>query len=78
MVSEAEGAGRMKKLLIVSALAAFSATLAGCGKLGVGGSISQVVGNWAQVALPAGCKVRQLAASDHTTAVLCEDGRVFH
>lgn len=49
-----------------------------CGKIGVGGHIDQLVGNWAEVSLPPGCKAKMIAADGQTTAVLCEDGRVFH
>jgi hypothetical protein len=53
--------------------------LTGCGKLGVSGHISQAFGNWAQVNLPEGCKPKQISAEEGSgTAVLCEDGRVFH
>lgn len=53
--------------------------LSGCGKLGVSGHISHAFGNWAQVDLPSGCAVKQIAASEGGSgvAVLCEDGRVF-
>jgi hypothetical protein len=53
--------------------------LCGCGKLGVSGNVAQLVGNWAEVKLPDGCKVKQIAAErDSGVAVLCEDGRIFH
>ena len=53
--------------------------LSGCGKLGVSGHIDQMFGNWAQVNLPPGCKPKQISAEEGSgTAVLCEDGRVFH
>lgn len=54
-------------------------TLAGCGKIGVSGVVSQVVGNWAEVKLPANCQAKQISAEENSgVAVLCEDGRVFH
>lgn len=53
--------------------------LCGCGKVGVGGKISRAFGNFVQVALPDGCKAKQIAADEHGgVSVLCEDGRVFH
>lgn len=52
--------------------------LAGCGKLGVKGELSQLEGNWAEAKLPPGCKVKMIATSQGTLAILCEDGRVFH
>lgn len=65
----------MKKTLIV----VICLSLAGCGKLGIGGHISQLVGNWAEVKLPDGCKAKQVSAEEGSgVAVLCEDGRVFH
>jgi hypothetical protein len=63
---------------VVLALLALAA-LTGCDKLGVNGVVSQAVGNWAEVKLPAGCAAKQIVAEEHTgVAVLCEDGRVFH
>lgn len=53
--------------------------LAGCGKVGVEGTISRAFGNFVQVTLPEGCKAKQIAADEHGgVSVLCEDGRVFH
>lgn len=53
--------------------------LVGCGKVGVGGTISRAFGNFVQVTLPDGCKAKQIAADEHGgVSVLCEDGRVFH
>lgn len=64
------------RIILVSLIAL---TLAGCGKVGVGGAISQTFGNWAQVNLPNGCKAKQISAEENSgVAVLCEDGRVFH
>lgn len=61
------------------ALAVALLCLAGCGKVGLGGQISQGLGNWAQVRLPDGCVAKQVAAEEGSgVAVLCEDGRVFH
>lgn len=55
------------------------ALLAGCGKVGVEGTISRAFGNFVQVTLPDGCKAKQIAADEHGgVSVLCEDGRVFH
>jgi len=54
-------------------------SLSGCEKVGFGGSINRAFGNWAPVALPDGCKVKQIAADEHGgVSVLCVDGRVFH
>lgn len=65
----------MKKVII----ATFLLSLAGCGKIGVNGVISQVIGDWAEVKLPAGCVAKQIAAAQSNgVAVLCVDGRVFH
>lgn len=53
--------------------------LTGCGKVGVGGSVNQLVGNWAEVKLPTGCAAKQVAGEEgNGVVVLCEDGRVFH
>lgn len=53
--------------------------LTGCGKLEVGGTISQAFGNWAEVRLPDGCVAKQVAGEESNgVIVLCEDGRVFH
>lgn len=66
----------MKKYLILSMAIVL---LAGCGKLGVSGHIAQAFGDWAEVRLPDGCRVKQISAEeDSGVAVLCEDGRVFH
>lgn len=66
----------MKKAIVITGIVLM---LAGCGKVGVGGAISQAVGNWAEIKLPAGCKARQISAEEgNGVAVLCEDGRVFH
>lgn len=65
----------MKKLFVILLL---TASLSACSKMG-SGVLSQMIGNWAEITPPAGCKVRQIAASsDAGVAVLCEDGRVFH
>lgn len=65
----------MKKIMMVM----FALSVAGCGKVGVSGVMSQITGSWAEVRLPPGCIVKQIAAeSDSGTAILCEDGRVFH
>lgn len=51
----------------------------GCAKYGVSGCASHAVGDWAQVNIPDGCKVKAIAAEkDSGVAILCEDGRVFH
>lgn len=53
--------------------------LSGCGKTGLTGAIAQNLGSWAEIKLPPGCRVRQIAAeSGSGVAVLCEDGRLFH
>lgn len=66
----------MKKLFVIGLL---TVSLSACGKMGAGGLISQMAGNWAEITLPVGCKAKQIAASsDAGVAVLCEDGRVFH
>ena len=66
----------MKTFVIISAIAIL---ISGCGKTGIGGSFSQLAGNWAQIKEPDGCKVKQIAAeSSSGVAVLCEDGRIFH
>lgn len=53
--------------------------LSSCGKLGISGIASQVVGNWAEVKLPLGCVAKQVAGEEGSgVIVLCEDGRVFH
>lgn len=53
--------------------------VAACGKVGAGGSLNRLVGNWAPVTLPPGCVAKQIAADEHGgVSVLCEDGRVFH
>jgi len=53
--------------------------LAGCGKIGVGGTISQAFGNWAEVKLPPGCKPKLIAGEEgNGVIVYCEDGRLFH
>ena len=65
----------MNKIIIAVALL----SLAGCGKVGVGGSIKQAFGDWAEVKLPDGCKAHQISAEEgNGVAVLCEDGRIFH
>jgi hypothetical protein len=62
-----------------AALVALCLTLSACDKLGPTGIANQAVGNWAQIQLPPGCTVKQIAAEEHGgVAVLCEDGRVFH
>lgn len=61
------------------AIALMVLALAGCNKVGVGGSIARTFGDWAQVALPPSCIAKQIAADEHGgVSVLCEDGRVFH
>jgi len=66
----------MKKLTVILVLAM---ALGACGKLGVGGTLAQAAGNWAEVRLPAGCVPKQVAAEEGSgVVVLCEDGRVFH
>ena len=70
-----EKRGQMKKAYILLCLL----TLAGCGKIGVGGTMKQLVGDWAQVTLPDGCKAKQIAGEEgNGVIVLCEDGRIFH
>lgn len=65
----------MKLTVIVLACMGLSA----CDKVGVGGAMSQVFGNWAEVKLPPGCVAKQVSAEEgNGVAVLCEDGRVFH
>lgn len=66
----------MRRVLIVFAAAA---GLAACGKYGMTGHVSHMLGNWAEVSLPDGCVAKQIAAEEGSgVAVLCEDGRVFH
>jgi hypothetical protein len=65
----------MKVTLIV----AMCLLLGACAKVGFSGSMSQLVGDWAEVRLPPGCKVKQIAGEEGTgVIVLCEDGRLFH
>lgn len=53
--------------------------LTGCAKKGAMGGFKQLVGDWAQINLPEGCKAHQISADSHGgVSVLCEDGRVFH
>lgn len=60
-------------------IVAFSPLLFGCDKVGVGGSISQAFGSWAELRLPPGCVAKQISAEESAgVAILCEDGRVFH
>lgn len=60
-------------------LALLLVALVGCGKVGVGGTVKQFVGDWAQVRVPDGCKPKQISAeADNGVVILCEDGRVFH
>ena len=67
------------KLQRTMILVACTISLSGCGKYGVTGHLSHMVGNWVEVALPDGCKAKQIAAEERSgVAVLCEDGRVFH
>jgi hypothetical protein len=55
------------------------ACLTGCGKVGISGKFNHALGNWAQVNLPEGCIVKQVAGEEgQGVIVLCEDGRVFH
>ena len=70
----------MKNVIIIFGLAiAAGAGLAGCGKLGVSGTVNQMVGDWAEVKLPAGCTPKQIAGEEGSgVIVLCEDGRIFH
>ncbi len=66
----------MKRVLIIAAL---MLPLVGCGKVGVGGSVKQIFGDWAEVKLPDGCRAKQISAEESSgVAVLCEDGRIFH
>ena len=68
----------MKRYFIVGILV-LSVCLSGCGKMGFSGTVGHLVGNWAEVQLPQGCKVKQMAAEEgNGVVVLCEDGRVFH
>lgn len=65
----------MKKSIIIAACLLLSA----CGKIGLGGQVSQLMGNWAELKLPEGCRPKQISAEEGAgVAVLCEDGRVFH
>lgn len=60
-------------------LVALTFWLSACGKLGFVGTVTQQFGGWAEVNLPEGCKVKQIAAEAGSgVAILCEDGRVFH
>lgn len=53
--------------------------LAGCQKVGVGGVLNQLKGDWAEVHLPKDCIAKQISAEENAgVAVLCMDGRVFH
>lgn len=66
----------MKKLIVLGLIVL---SVAACDKMGVGGVVNQAVGNWAQIKVPEGCVVTQIASSsDSGVAVLCEDGRLFH
>lgn len=68
----------MKKLTLAASLLALTA-LAGCGKYGAGTALDRLIGNWAPIAPPSGCVVKQIAAEESGgLAVLCEDGRLFH
>jgi hypothetical protein len=53
--------------------------LSSCGKYGMGGYINHSIGDWAEVNLPSGCVVKQIAteSSGKGVAILCNDGRVF-
>lgn len=64
----------MRKLVLLACLLCF-----GCAKYGLSGCASQALGDWAEVAPPPGCKVRQIAAEPNAgVVVLCDDGRIFH
>lgn len=53
--------------------------LAACDKVSVGQRLNRVVGNWAELQVPAGCKPKQISVEEGSgVAVLCEDGRIFH
>jgi len=63
----------------IAVISASILLFSGCNKLGSGGVMAQIAGDWAQVKLPQGCVAKQIAAeSGSGVAVLCEDGRVFH
>ena len=66
----------MKKLLLLSfAILSLSA----CDKIGVGGTVNQMLGNWAEVKVPAGCQPQQIAGEEGNGVILlCKDGRIFH
>ena len=69
----------MRNISLMIAIGALLVALAACGKLGDGGVMNKIVGNWAQVNLPSGCAAKQIAAEEHGgVAILCEDGRVFN
>ena len=69
----------LKRLFMMACFMAGMGSMAACGKIGVGGRLNSLVGNWAEVSLPVGCTAKQIASSsDHGVAVLCEDGHVFH
>lgn len=58
--------------------AAILMLLAGCNKYG-GSRWNHVIGDWAEVHMPAGCVPKQVAAEEAAgVVVLCEDGRIFH
>jgi hypothetical protein len=64
------------KIVIITTLAFL---LTSCDKVGVGGTVSQVFGSWAELRLPPGCVAKQISAEESSgVAILCEDGRVFH
>lgn len=67
----------------IAALAAltvlFCGALTACDKYGAGTGVSRLLGNWAEVKLPDGCRAKQIAADERGgIAVLCDDGRLFH
>jgi hypothetical protein len=64
----------MRKLILLACFLTF-----GCAKYGVSGCAQQAVGDWAEVRVPAGCHVKQIAGEEHSgVIILCDDGRVYH
>ena len=80
MVVDASSAdGCLMRYVSIGLIIVAAAALSGCGKIGGGGILNQMVGNWAEVRLPDGCKAKLIAGEEKGGAiVLCEDGRLFH
>lgn len=68
----------MKPMIFIVLISGLT-ILTGCDKVGAGGAMNQLIGNWAEVNIPEGCIVKQISAEESGgVAILCEDGRVFH